>query len=259
MTSSNRRPWIAVAILAVTMTGLTPGAAHAVINGTASWLASHTVQIVTRAGRTCSGVVIGRTAVATAAHCAGSGAKIFSGGAPVTAASVSSSVVLEDGTRVSVSGDAAILRFTTPLPGFASPVTIGLETADGHFTVAGYGTTDEAHPGASGALHEASLVRAGPRRLIDPYRTGPIGASACFGDSGGPVLQGSMLVGIVTRASHTAPRIACGHLTHYAPIVRSAGATGSIAATVQADAGQQVSSRRARTSPAVTIPIESLY
>ena len=249
---------MAAMVLAVAITSLAPGTAHAIVNGTASWLASHTVQIVTRAGRTCSGVVIGRMAVATAAHCAGSGAKVLSGGAPVIAASVSSSVILEDGTRVSVSGDAAILRFTTPLPGFASPVTIGAEAADGRFTVAGYGTTNEAHPGANGALHEASLVRAGPRRLVDPHRVGSIGASACFGDSGGPVMQGSTLVGIVTRASHPSPRIACGHLTHYAPIVRS-GSVAGLTVEMHRDAGQRVSSRRERRSPPTIVATETLY
>lgn len=225
MTLHSLRPRSAAMIFAVAIAGLMPDSASAIINGTASGLSSYTVQIVTRAGRNCSGVVIGRTAVATAAHCAGAGAKILSGGAPAVATSVSNLAVLEDGTQIRVSGDAAILRFANPR--FAAPVPVGSETGS-HFVVAGFGTTDEAHPGANGALHQATLVRAGPYKLIDPHRAGrAISASACFGDSGGPVMQGSTLIGIITRASHTSPRIACGHLTHYAPIMRSGRTTAN--------------------------------
>ena len=77
---------------------------------------------------------------------------------------------------------------------------------------------DERERGAFGALHEARLVPAGARALVDPNRSGSIGASACFGDSGGPVMRGGMLVGVITRAAHPSPRIACGNLTRWAPI-----------------------------------------
>jgi hypothetical protein len=82
---------------------------------------------------------------------------------------------------VSVSGDAAFLRLASPLSGVsAAPIGDG-----DSFTIAGYGTMDERERGAFGSLHEASLVAASARALVDPGRTGSIGASACFGDSGG--------------------------------------------------------------------------
>jgi hypothetical protein len=71
-------------------------------------------------------------------------------------------------------------------------------------------------------LREARLIAAGPYALVDPNRSGSISASACHGDSGGPVLHGSVLVGVISRAAHPHPRIACGHLTRWAPIVISA-------------------------------------
>src|SRR6202022_2322230 len=74
-----------------------------------------------------------------------------------------------------------------------------------------HGTKCEGWHGSFGALHEATLVAHSPYALVDPNRTGSIGASACFGDSGGPVLRGGMLVGIITRAAHPSPRLACGH------------------------------------------------
>jgi hypothetical protein len=87
---------------------------------------------------------------------------------------------------------------------------------------------NESERGAFGSLHEASLVAAGARALVDPNRSGSIGASACFGDSGGPVMRGGMLVGVITRAAHPSPRIACGHLTRWAAVTVS-GSAGEVA------------------------------
>ena len=125
--------------------------------------------------------------------------------------------------RLTVSGDAAILRLASPLPADVAVAPIG--NGDGEsYIIAGYGTTSEQAPGASGTLHEATLVAEGQYTLVDPDRTGSIGASACFGDSGGPVLRGGVLVGIITRATHPSPHLACGHLTRWAPLTVSAPA-----------------------------------
>jgi hypothetical protein len=48
-----------------------------------------------------------------------------------------------------------------------------------------------------------------------------MGASACFGDSGGPVMRGGALVGVITRANYPGKRIACGYYTRWAPITVS--------------------------------------
>ena len=125
---------------------------------------------------------------------------------------VSRSALLDDGRQVSVTGDAAILKLAAPLPATVEAAPVGEGEGD-TFTIAGYG---------SGTLREATLVAAEPRALVDPNRTGSISASACFGDSGGPVMRGGMLVGVITRAAHPSPRIACGHLTRWAPITASA-------------------------------------
>ncbi len=76
--------------------------------------------------------------------------------------------------------------------------------------------------------------------LVDPNRQGAIGASACFGDSGGPVMRGGMLVGVITRAAYPHKRIACGNLTRWAPIT----VTGSARAAVTSDEGATVSEPR---------------
>ncbi len=74
-------------------------------------------------------------------------------------------------------------------------------------------------------------MRASARALVDPHRSGSIGASACFGDSGGPVMRGGELVGIITRAAHPSPRIACGDLTRWAAITVSGQAREVAVAT----------------------------
>jgi len=200
----------------ITLAALTLGTppASAVVQGTSSTLGSYTVRLV--GAYYCSGVVIARRAVVTAAHC-GRGMRVMAGGRSYGIASVSRNAVLDDGRRVEVRGDAAILRLSAPLPMTITPATVG-EGSGENFTIAGYGATDERGRGSFGRLHEAHLVNAGDNVLVDPKRAGNISASACFGDSGGPVLRGGDLVGIITRAAHPSPRLACGDLTRWAPV-----------------------------------------
>jgi hypothetical protein len=219
--------WPVAGLIAVGLLFAAPDPARAVINGTSSSLGAHTVQLV--GGHHCTGVAIARQAIVTASHCASRRARVLAGGATIAIAGVSRSAALDDGRRVSVSGDAAIVRLASPLPGSISPASIGPGAGDS-YTIAGYGTQDEAARGAFGALNETRLVRASRHALVDPNRTGSIGASACFGDSGGPVLRGGELVGVITRAAHPHPRIACGHLTRWAPVIVRGGAAGAAGA-----------------------------
>jgi Trypsin len=191
--------------------------AQAIVKGSKSADGRYAVRLV--GDRVCSGVVIARSSIVTAAHCA-RGKDVIAGGRTFRVAGISTTAVLDDGRRVNVSGDAAILRLASPLPADVAVAPIGDGTG-ASYIIAGYGTTNEQSPGESGTLHEAMLVAEGPNTLVDPNRAGSIGASACFGDSGGPVLRGGMLVGIITRATHPSPHLACGHLTRWAPVTVS--------------------------------------
>jgi hypothetical protein len=228
--------------------------AHAVIQGTSSSHGSYTVRLV--GPFYCSGVAVARRVVITAAHCANRGMRIHGGGGSAGIARVTRSAVLDDGRRISVAGDAAILTLTAPLSGGIAPIGDG----DGErFVIAGYGTANERYRLAFGTLREATLVAAEPRALVDPNRSGSISASACFGDSGGPVLRGGMLVGIVTRAAHPSPRIACGHLTRWAPVTVSGEAQAAVAAVDEPLAPPRKRQRHARRATESDVSSGSLF
>jgi Trypsin len=209
---------------------LPAGPASAVVKGTFSTLGPHVVRI--HAGHVCTGVAIARRVIVTARHCVRGGMRVVAGRVAIGVAGTGQRGTLDDGRQVSVTGDAAIVRLTAPLPASVVPVKVG-EGGGDEYTIAGYGTANEASRGAVGTLREAKLVAAEPRALVDPNRTGSIGASACFGDSGGPVLRGGALIGIITRAAHPHPRIACGHLTRWAPVVASEAATTATAPSAE--------------------------
>jgi hypothetical protein len=219
--------------------------AHAVIKGTVS-SHSYTVRLLGK-GTYCSGVIIARTAILTAAHCARTIPAVA--GRSLAVASISRSAVLDDGRRVTVSGDTVVLRLASPLPAKVAAAPVGEGSGD-TYTIAGYGTTDEASRNPVGSPHEAALVAASPGALVDPHRTGSIGASACFGDSGGPVLRGGMLVGIITRASHPSPYVVCGDLTHWVPVIASDAAAGGDASIKEKAVGTEQPRDYARRQPA---------
>ena len=117
---------------------LTAAPANAVVLGAASSLGGYTVRLI--GNGYCSGVVIARRIVATAAHCA-HGMRVVADGGSLRVIGVSRSAQLDDGRRVSVSGDGAFLHLAESLP-YGSPAPIGPGSGDS-FTMAGYGTTDE--------------------------------------------------------------------------------------------------------------------
>jgi len=192
--------------------------AQAIVLGTLSTLTMHMVRVAGPGGALmCSGTVIDPLHVVTARHCGPSA--VVDRGRWFGVVRRGQSAKLADGRTITVTGDALILTLQRPLPATVIPIDIGLQGTDGEFIIAGFGATREANRGWLGPLHQASVVVHVPFRLVAPDRMSDISASACFGDSGGAVLRNGELVGVITRASHPHPVIACGHLTHYAPVV----------------------------------------
>ena len=208
--------------------------AHAVMRGQgAGAISRHVVKLVGH-NLLCSATVIGRQQLLTANHCVESGGPFF---------------VVAGGSRIAVTshsaqGQTTLLTLASPLPARYVPISTGDTGGDGTFTIAGYGTAQEAARMRSAGLREARLVADSKYgALVDPKRRGAISASACMGDSGGPVAKFDgkryVLVGIVERVSNYAGVGACGFLTHF-----SAVSGGSAYASAPAGETRQASEPR---------------
>ena len=205
------------------------GDAHAVMRGQgAGSISKHVVKLVGH-NLLCTATVIGRQQLLTANHCVEKGGPFF---------------VVAGRSRIAVashapSGQTTLLTLASPLPGQFVPIATGAAGSDGAYTIAGYGTAKEAERMQSAGLKEARLVadsRYGG--LVDPQRRGPISASACMGDSGGPVAKFDgkryVLVGIVERVSNYAGIGACGFLTHFSAVSGSSNFASAPAGSQQA-------------------------
>ena len=187
--------------------------AHAVMRGKgAGAISRHVVKMVGH-NLLCSATVIGRQQLLTANHC-------VEGTGPFFVMAGSSKIAV---TGHSAQGQTTLLTLASPLPAHYVPIATGEAGGDGTFTIAGYGTAHEAERMRSAGLREARLVADSKYGgLVDPKRRGAISASACMGDSGGPVAKFDgkrfVLVGIVERVSNYAGVGACGFLTHFSSV-----------------------------------------
>ena len=187
--------------------------AQAVMRGqSAGGISRHVVKLVGN-NLLCSATVIGRQQLLTANHCVENGGpfRVVAGGRQIAVTSHSSA------------GQTTLLTLASPLPASYIPISTGSDGGQGNYTIAGFGTAHESARMHSAGLREAHLVsdsRYGG--LVDPNRHGPISASACMGDSGGPVARFDgkryVLVGIVERVSNYAGIGACGFLTHFSAV-----------------------------------------
>ena len=119
--------FFAAALAAVLLAAATP--AGAVVQGAPSSLGQYTVRLVGNGN--CTGVVVARRAVITASHCV-RGMRVVADGVTIRVAGVSRSALLDDGRRLRVVGDAAVLRLSTDLPFSvgAAPVWPSLDRKD---------------------------------------------------------------------------------------------------------------------------------
>jgi secreted trypsin-like serine protease len=189
------------------------GDAHAVMRGQAAGgISRHVVKLVGH-NLLCSATVIAPDRLLTANHCVeGSGPFfVMAGSRRIAVASHSAS------------GQTTLLTLVSPLPASYVPIPTGDAGGEGSYTIAGFGTAQESERMRSAGLREARLVTdARYGGLVDPRRRGAISASACMGDSGGPVAKFDgkryVLVGIVERVSNYAGVGACGFLTHFSSV-----------------------------------------
>jgi len=234
-----RRPVTALLVAASAAFIFGASDAQAVMRGnSAGSISRHVVKLVGH-NLLCTAVVIGRQQLLTANHC-------VEGAGPFH--------VVAGGQRIAVAshgaaGQTTQLTLASPLPAQFVPIATGSAGGGGTYTIAGYGTAQESQRMRSAGLREARLVTDSRyNALVDPRRRGAISASACMGDSGGPVAKFDgkryVLVGIVERVSNYAGVGACGFLTHYS----SVSGVGSVASTPEGNTRQASEPRTRRAA-----------
>jgi hypothetical protein len=235
------RPSLVSALAALGLLALaTP--ALAIKGGTTSTdpngLRKHVVQIKGPSGTQCTGTVIARRLILTAAHCFLAGR----GDYRIRALDQNFRFKFANGTQVALHpefdvsalgtnaplNDVALLRSDRDFPDWLEPVPVAARIANGgdfvDVTVAGFGMSRDHVVSTAGRLREMRFAMldqvAGSSKLLflldRRERGGKARAGICRGDSGGPVFQrtasGLVLVGVVSAVIAGKDRD-CGDVT----------------------------------------------
>ena len=244
----------ALPILAAAVLTLLASPAWAILQGATArdpnGLRRSVVSIENSLGELCSGVVIGRDLVLTAAHCVMDRASYRISALTrafrpqrfnVAALAIHPTFVPGTTPRTQPGIDLAMLKLDRPFgPEFLplDPTEAGRIDVGDAVTIAGFGVSSERLKGSARTLRQTNLVSLGPIEVanrvlivVDRNRLAETtGAGACRGDSGGPILAatqtGYQLYGIVSWSSgplRGARPSACGGLTAVTPVVEHLG------------------------------------
>jgi secreted trypsin-like serine protease len=189
-------------------------------------------------GTLCTGTVLARDLVLTAAHCVAPGgryqiiASVGANATPIATIALHPRYDAQSYARGRVTADVALIRLAAPLPDYVSPVALAAEgesVAPGdRLLIAGIGVTAPGEDESPGLAHVAILVVTGRPgnlqiRLVDPAKRGErFGLGACTGDSGGPAFRETdnrlRVIGVISWSTGPADEEGCGGMTGVTPL-----------------------------------------
>jgi hypothetical protein len=203
-------------------------------------LEAHVVMVLTSAKRAstfCSGVVISREVVLTAAHCVSGVANTVvhfrdGSGRPVTLPIAS--IVPHPEYRANAiakrerSIDMALIRLAQPLPDRFTPAPLDARATSvgDRFRVAGFGLSREGSGASGGVFRWGMLGARAPLSSILLWAEDPDhkGLGACTGDSGGPIFaESSDAIVAITAWTTGGGKGHCGGLTQGALVAPQRG------------------------------------
>ncbi|WP_024277869.1 trypsin-like serine protease [Xanthobacter sp. 126] len=214
--------------LALALALIGPNAAQAIVGGgpATADVAAQTVLIVSTRGASCTGTVLARDLVLTAAHCVAPKADyavaIIGDGEPklVPAARIAVHPRF-DATQFQTrrpTPDLALVKLAAPLP--ARFRTARLSTASelpekgASFVLAGYGFIADRAEKSAGTLRAVEVSSIGTTGGIIVRLSLPQGlAGACTGDSGGPAFREGALAGVIGWVTAPGGADGCGGVT----------------------------------------------
>ncbi|WP_416193924.1 S1 family peptidase [Nitrobacter sp. TKz-YC01] len=199
-------------------------------------LANAVVTIVGSGGSSCTGTLIARDVILTAAHCIASGVAtkmVDYGSQPPRLLDIKRAAAHPQFNPQSVlahraTADIGLLQLAAPLAvqpvrigGALMPINVGQR-----LTVIGMGVATPGDGRSGGVARAASLAVTGKPgtlqiRLVDPSTNNArAGLGACTGDSGAPAMldSGGVIIGVVSWSTGANNASGCGGLTGVTPL-----------------------------------------